>query len=111
MARLLLHVGDDRPYGALDGCTAGTTESTAAVNCSSINNGYAWNHGYYAPEINNTWLGLVGPGVAHKGIDGSSAAEGPSSAGNANAGTELDTALTNPGTWPTKPTSARRSWH
>ena len=49
------------------------------------NNGYAWNHGYYAPEINNTWLGLVGPGVAHKGVDGSSAADGPSSAGGANA--------------------------
>ncbi len=30
------------------------------------------NHGYYAPEINNTWIGLVGPGVKTLGIDGSS---------------------------------------
>ena len=35
-----------------------------------VNDGFAWNHGYYAPEIDNTWLGLVGPGVAHKGVDG-----------------------------------------
>jgi hypothetical protein len=30
----------------------------------------AWNHGDVAPEINTTWLGLVGPGVAHAGVDG-----------------------------------------
>lgn len=33
--------------------------------------GFAWNHGGVAPEINNTWLGLVGPGVKTKGMDGS----------------------------------------
>jgi hypothetical protein len=31
--------------------------------------GDAWNHGDVAPEINTTWLGLVGPGVAHLGVD------------------------------------------
>jgi hypothetical protein len=31
--------------------------------------GYSWNHGGVAPEINGTWLGLVGPGVTAKGID------------------------------------------
>jgi arylsulfatase A-like enzyme len=30
--------------------------------------GFAWNHGGVAPEINNTWLGIVGPGVRHEGI-------------------------------------------
>jgi len=30
----------------------------------------AWIHGDVAPEINTTWLGLVGPGVAHAGVDG-----------------------------------------
>jgi sugar lactone lactonase YvrE len=30
---------------------------------------YAYNHGGVAPEINNTWLGLVGPGVANNGTD------------------------------------------
>jgi hypothetical protein len=31
----------------------------------------AWNHGDVAPSINTTWLGLVGPGVAHRGVDAS----------------------------------------
>lgn len=30
---------------------------------------YAYNHGGVAPEINTTWLGLVGPGVANNGVD------------------------------------------
>ena len=29
----------------------------------------AWNHGDVAPEINTTWLGLVGPGVVHTGVN------------------------------------------
>ncbi len=33
--------------------------------------GDAWNHGDVAPEINTTWLGLVGPGVEHQGVDNS----------------------------------------
>jgi len=28
----------------------------------------AWNHGDVAPEINTTWLGMVGPGVQHQGV-------------------------------------------
>jgi hypothetical protein len=34
-----------------------------------VNPGFAWNHGGVAPEINNTWLGLVGPGVKTQGIN------------------------------------------
>ena len=30
----------------------------------------AWNHGDVNPDINTTWLGLVGPGVKQLGIDG-----------------------------------------
>ncbi len=30
--------------------------------------GFAWNHGGVAPEINTTFLGLVGPGVDHEGV-------------------------------------------
>jgi hypothetical protein len=80
-------------------CKSGTTASTAATTCVSVNNQYAWNHGYYAPEINNTWLGFVGPGVKKLGTDGASPGEGPSSAGNANAGTTTDTDVVNKGTW------------
>jgi hypothetical protein len=29
--------------------------------------GFAWNHGDFQPQITNTWLGMVGPGVAPLG--------------------------------------------
>lgn len=47
--------------------TAAQRESPAclAVQGSS----YAWNHGGVAPEIVTTWVGFVGPGVKHRGID------------------------------------------
>ena len=35
----------------------------------SVNPSFAWNHGGVAPEINTTWLGLVGPGVTQTGVD------------------------------------------
>jgi hypothetical protein len=84
---------------ALDGCAAGTTAANASTKCVSVSNGFAWDHGYYAPEIVNTWLGIVGPGVANKGVDGRSAADGPSSADGANSDPELVTQLDDPGTW------------
>jgi hypothetical protein len=80
-------------------CKSGTTAATAPTNCTTIDSEYAWNHGYYAPEINNTWAGFVGPGVKHLGIDGSAPGEGPSSAGDANSGTTTDPQVNNPGTW------------
>jgi hypothetical protein len=82
-----------------DSCGTGVTADNAAVKCSTINNGFAWDHGYYAPEIVDTWLGLVGPGVANKGVDGFTAAQGPNSADGANSNPKLDTAVGNPGTW------------
>jgi hypothetical protein len=33
--------------------------------------GDAWNHGTVAEQVNTTWLGMAGPGVAHLGIDNS----------------------------------------
>jgi hypothetical protein len=46
---------------------------TGAPNCTqpcvAINPAFAWNHGDFAPEINRTWLGLVGPGVRRIGLD------------------------------------------
>ncbi len=32
--------------------------------------GFAWNHGDLQPEIAQTWLGIVGPGVRHLGVTG-----------------------------------------
>jgi hypothetical protein len=83
----------------LDGCPTGTNAANASTNCVSTSNGFAWDHGYYAPEIDNSWLGLVGPGVAHKGVDGRSAADGPSSADGANSNPSLVTPSNDPGTW------------
>ena len=37
---------------------------------------YAWNHGYYSPNIDITWAGIVGPGVAANGLDGPEPAKG-----------------------------------
>jgi hypothetical protein len=36
-----------------------------------LNDGFAWIHGDYAPDIGQTWLGMVGPGVRNGGIDDS----------------------------------------
>jgi hypothetical protein len=36
----------------------------------AINNGFAYDHGYYSPNIDVTWVGFAGAGVAKKGVDG-----------------------------------------
>jgi hypothetical protein len=46
---------------------------TGAPSCTSSpcvqeEPGYAWNHGMVSPDVNKTWLGLVGPGVRHEGV-------------------------------------------
>jgi hypothetical protein len=42
----------------------------------SINSSFAYNHGYYSPNIDVTWSALVGPGVAARGVDGPQPAAG-----------------------------------
>ena len=49
--------------------------STTGANVG-INNGFAYDHGYYSPNIDVTWAGLVGPGVAARGVDGPAPAAG-----------------------------------
>jgi hypothetical protein len=47
----------------------------AAPNCTkpcvTEQPGFAWNHGDVSPDINTTWLGMVGPGVRALGVDNS----------------------------------------
>jgi hypothetical protein len=43
--------------------------STSGANVS-INNGFAFDHGYYSPNIDVTWAAIVGPGAANRGVDG-----------------------------------------
>jgi hypothetical protein len=62
------------------------------------NTGFAWDHGDYAAEINTNYLGLAGPGVKNLGLDGTPAAQGPSSAG-ANSGQVVVPNSGTTGTW------------
>jgi hypothetical protein len=41
----------------------------AATDATCLSNGFVWLHGNFAPDVNNTWAALVGPGVARKGVD------------------------------------------
>jgi hypothetical protein len=66
--------------------------------CVGVDKGFAYNHGDYAADINTTWLGLVGPGVAHKGVDGLDASEGPNSAGSTSGQVTVPDSGTT-GTW------------
>jgi hypothetical protein len=50
--------------------------STSGRPNVSINNGFAYDHGYYSPNIDVTWAAVAGPGVAVNGIDGPTPAEG-----------------------------------
>ena len=46
--------------------------ATCGASCvSEPSGGDAWNHGDVSTQINTTWLGLVGPGVRHLGVDNS----------------------------------------
>jgi hypothetical protein len=69
-----------------------------AAGCVTQNTGFAWDHGDYAGEINMTYLGLVGPGVKHLGLNGWNSEQGPSSAGP-NSGQVESVDLANPGIW------------
>jgi hypothetical protein len=42
----------------------------------AINPAFAYDHGYYSPNINVTWAAFTGPGVAVRGVDGPQPAEG-----------------------------------
>jgi hypothetical protein len=67
----------------------GSTSCNPAVlgkgGCTTQDDEFAWDHGDYVAEVNTNWLGLVGPGVRHLGLDGPGAGQGPNSAG-ANSG-------------------------
>jgi hypothetical protein len=46
----------------------GSGAPNCSTACVSENPGFAWNHGGVSPDINVTWLGLVGPGVQQMGV-------------------------------------------
>jgi hypothetical protein len=71
--------------------------STTGPN-TAINTGFAYNHGDYAAEINTNYTAFAGPGVKHLGLDGTSAANGPNSAGPNSGQVEVVNSGTT-GTW------------
>src|SRR5205823_5681504 len=49
--------------------------STSGANVSIFSN-FAYDHGYYSPNIDITWAGFVGPGVANNHVDGPDPTQG-----------------------------------
>jgi len=45
------------------------TSSPCPSGQGCVNDGFAWIHGDYSNDIGQTWLGMVGPGVARNGVD------------------------------------------
>jgi len=62
-------------FGSTAACTP-QDQAPCASNGGTASR-FAWNHGYYAPTIDITWVGFVGPGVANLGLDGPEATDGP----------------------------------
>jgi len=79
-----------------DDSTTGTNDNTS--DCVTVDDGFAWDHGDYAAEINTNYVGLVGPGVRNLGLDGSPPAGGPNSAGP-NSGQTVVSDSGTQGTW------------
>ena len=44
--------------------------ATSGAPGVTINSGFAFNHGYYSPNIDITWASFAGAGVARRGVDG-----------------------------------------
>jgi hypothetical protein len=70
--------------------------ATTGANVS-VNSGFAWNHGYYSPNIDVTWAAFAGKGVKAAGVDGPLPAEG-NLAGDPNSTHTVPQAST-VGTW------------
>jgi hypothetical protein len=70
--------------------------STTGANVS-INPAFAYDHGYYSPNIDVTWVGMAGPGVAVRGVDGPQPVDG-NQAHDPNATNTVPQASTD-GTW------------
>jgi hypothetical protein len=56
-------------YFVTGSTVCGTNDPTPETSCVTQTPGFAWNHGDVQPEITNTWLAMVGPGVDAAGVD------------------------------------------
>jgi hypothetical protein len=65
----------DYYFGSTTACTS-ANQAPCASNAGTASR-FAWNHGYYTPTIDVTWVGFAGPGVSHHGLDGNAPDDGP----------------------------------
>jgi len=65
--------------------------------CVSTFSRFAWDHGYYNPNIDITWNGFVGPNVEVRGVDGPDPSHGPAVLDPSGNGTVPQ--FSNTGTW------------
>jgi hypothetical protein len=63
--------GNDNFWFENEPTVCGTTATGAPVTFCQPAGTDAWNHGTVGSQINTTWLGVVGPGVASLGVDDS----------------------------------------
>jgi hypothetical protein len=85
-------------YLSQGSATCTDTTGLSSSDCVQIDNGFAWDHGDYAAEINTNYVGFAGPGVKNLGVDGPQPADGPNSAGpNSGQTVVADSGTT--GTW------------
>jgi hypothetical protein len=75
----------------------GQGPQNCSAPCVSIFSRFAWDHGYYSPDIDITWTGIVGPNVAARGVDGPDPMHGPAVLDPGGNGTVP--AFSNTGTW------------
>jgi len=108
----ILHIADADPartptfsmfakpdyYVQTGSATCTNITGPSGSDCVDQNTSFAWDHGDYAAEINTNYIGLVGPGVANLGLDGSAANAGPNSAGTYSGQTTVPDSGTT-GTW------------
>jgi len=71
-----------------------------ATDCASTFAHYAWNHGYYSPDVDITWAGIAGPGVANVGLLGPDPQHGATSTVDGQNGSPaLDVPTASSGLW------------
>jgi hypothetical protein len=55
--------------------TSSCNRFPGATDATCTSNAFIWLHGDFAEDINHTWAAIVGPGVRHAGVDGSTWAD------------------------------------
>jgi hypothetical protein len=68
-------------YVSTGSTTCDNITGNSSKDCVEQTDGYAWDHGDYAAEIDTNWAAFAGPGVANLGLNGSPPNGGPNSAG------------------------------